>query len=224
MGGIVKTILILNPNSSVAVTDKIKAGCAGIDLHPGHRASFHTLTGTPEVLESQREVESVVIPTCDFLLSHPADAYVIGCFSDPGLALCREELRAPVVGIAEAAFREASLIGKRFGVVSIGAGSIARHARAIGALGLGPCLAGDRSLDLGVLDLLDAERSIARIVEVGRQLRDIDGADVLVLGCATMGVYRPRIEEVLAVPVVDPTQAGVLRASALLSFGYKNFY
>jgi Asp/Glu/hydantoin racemase len=108
--------------------------------------------------------------------------------------------------------------------VSIGAGSIARHARAIAALGLGSRLAGDRPLDLGVLELLDAERSIARIIEVGRQLLDIDGADVLVLGCATMGVYRPRIEEALTVPVVDPTQAGVLRASALLSFGYKNLY
>lgn len=219
-----KTILILNPNSSAAVTEKMKEGCAAIDLHPRHRASFHTLTGTPEGIESQRDVESVVIPTCEFLLSHPADAYVIGCFSDPGLALCREELRAPVVGIAEAAYREASLIGKRFGVVSIGAGSIARHARAIAALGLGSRLAGDRPLDLGVLELLDAERSIARIIEVGRQLLDTDGADVLVLGCATMGVYRPRIEEALTVPVVDPTQAGVLRASALLSFGYKNLY
>jgi allantoin racemase len=220
----VKTILILNPNSSVAVTERMKEACAGIDLHPDHRTSFHTLTGTPEGIESQRDVESVVIPTCEFLLSHGADAYVIGCFSDPGLALCREELRVPVIGIAEAAYQEASLIGKRFGVVSIGAGSIARHARAVEALGLGPRLAGDRSLDLGVLELLDAERSIARIIEVGRQLRDIDGADVLVLGCATMGVYRWRIEDALTVPVVDPTQAGVLRASALLSFGYKTLY
>jgi allantoin racemase len=220
----VKSILILNPNSSAAVTEKMKEACAGIDLHPSHRASFHTLIDTPGGIESQRDVESVVIPICDFLLLHPADAYVIGCFSDPGLALCREELSAPVVGIAEAAYLEASLIGKRFGVVSIGAGSIARHARAIEALGLGPRLAGDRPLDLGVLELLDVERSIARIIEVGRQLRDIDGAEVLILGCATMGVYRPRIEEALAVPVVDPTQAGILRASALLSFDYKNLY
>lgn len=219
-----KTILILNPNSSAAVTQRMEEACADIDLHPGHRASFHTLTGTPEGIESQRDVESVAIPTCDFLLSHPADAYVIGCFSDPGLALCREELRAHVVGIAEAAYREASLVGQRFGVVSIGAGSIARHARAIDALGLGSRLAGDRPLDLGVLELLDAERSIARVIEVGRQLRDIDGANVLVLGCATMGVYRPRVEEALGLPVIDPTQAGVLRASALLSFGYKNPY
>ncbi|MCD2476476.1 aspartate/glutamate racemase family protein, partial [Staphylococcus aureus] len=32
------------------------------------------------------------------------DAYVIACFGDPGLAAARELTRAPVIGIAEAAF------------------------------------------------------------------------------------------------------------------------
>lgn len=214
-----KTILVLNPNSSVAVTEKMQAGCALLDLHPGHAARFHTLAHGPAAIESQRDVESVVIPACDFLHAHPADAYVIGCFSDPGLGLCREEIRAPVVGIAEAAYGEAALLGRRFGVVSIKAGSIARHAGAIEALGLGSRLAGDRALDLGVLDLLDEDRAIARIIEVGTLLCHADRADVLVLGCASMGVYRARIEAALGVPVVDPTQAAVLRASALLSAG-----
>ena len=217
-----KTILVLNPNSTQSVTEKMATACTGIDLHPNHRTSFHTLAGAPEVIESQRDVESVVIPTCDFLLAHPADAYVIGCFSDPGLALCREEIRVPVVGIAEAAYREAIMVGKRFGVVSIKAGSMARHARAIEALELTPRLAGDRALDLGVLELLDERRSIARIIEVGTELRDRDGADVLILGCATMGPYRPHVEAALGLAVVDPTQAGVMRASTLLSLAYRN--
>ncbi len=66
---------------------------------------------------------------------------------------------------------------------------------------------------------MDEDRAITRIIEVGTLLRDADRADVLVLGCATMGVYRTRIEAALDVPVVDPTQAAVLRASALLSAG-----
>lgn len=216
-----KTILVLNPNSSVAVTEAMKRGCAAIDLHPDHRAAFHTLSGTPPAIESQRDVEAVAIPACDYLLAHRADAYVLGCFSDPGLALCREELSAPVIGIGEAAYREAVTLGSPFGVMSIGNKSIARHARAIAALGLSGMLAGDRSLDLGVLDLLDIERSFCRMVEVGRALRDEDGANVLILGCATMGLYRPRIEEALAMPVIDPVQAAVLRASTLLSVNYK---
>lgn len=215
-----KTILVLNPNSSPEVTAAMERACAGIDLHPGHRTIFHTLSGMPAAIESQRDVETVAMPACDHLLTHAADAYVIGCVSDPGLALCRAELAAPVVGIGEAAYREASLVGGPFGVVSISPASVARHARAIAALGLSPCLAADRPLGLGVLELLDAGRAIARIAEVGRVLRDHDGAKVLILGCATMGVYRPQIEQALGMPVVDPVQAAVLRASTLISANY----
>jgi allantoin racemase len=211
-----QNILVLNPNSSAAVTRQMAEGCVEIGRRADRRVIFHTLSGAPEAIESQRDVESVVIPTCDFLLSHPADAYVIGCFSDPGLALCREEIDAPVVGIAEAAYLEAAAASARFGIVSIGERSIARHARAVDALGLSDSLAGDRPLGFGVIDLLDRDRTIARVVEVGRMLRDDEGADALVLGCATMGIFRARVEDELAVPVVDPTQAGIRRASTLL--------
>lgn len=212
----VKKILILNPNSSDSVTEQMERGCAGITLPQNHRLSFHTLAGAPAGIASQRDVEAVTIPTCDHFLAHPADAYVIGCFSDPGINLCREEISAPVLGIGEAAYREASEIG-RFGIVSIGSGSIERHARAIDALGLRHWLAGDRPLGLTVLELLEQEKAIARIIEVGRSLIDLDGAQLLILGCATMGVYRQRIESALAVPVIDPVRAAVLRASTLLS-------
>ncbi len=213
-----KNILVLNPNSSPAVTDRMRRGCDGLDLHPEHRVSFHELADGPPVIETQRHVEAVTVPVCDFLAAHPADAYVIGCFSDPGLYLAREEIEAPVLGIAECAYREAAALGRRFGIVSISATSVARHARAVQVLGLAAQLAGDRPLDLGVLDLLDEDRAVERIVEVGIELRDRDGADALVLGCATMGAYRPRVEAALRMPVVDPTQAAVVRASALLSF------
>jgi Asp/Glu/hydantoin racemase len=43
---------------------------------------------------------------------------------------------------------------------------------------------------------------------------------VLILGCATMGVYRARLEAELGIPVVDPTQAAVMRAASLLSLNY----
>ena len=40
-------------------------------------------------------------------------------------------------------------------------------------------------------------------------LRDRDGADVLVMGCAGMARYRERLADRLGIPVVDPTQAAV---------------
>ena len=209
-------ILVLNPNSSLAVTDKMREGCHELRLPPGQEVTFATLASGPVGIETQRDVESVVLPTCAYFQANPAAAYVIGCFSDPGLLLAREELAAPVTGIAEASFLAAMTLGERFGIVSIKEGSIVRHRRAVGAIGATARLAGDRALDLGVADLLDEERSVGRILEVGRVLRDKDRADVLILGCATMGVYRARIETTLGVPVVDPTQAAIVQASTLL--------
>jgi Asp/Glu/hydantoin racemase len=91
--------------------------------------------------------------------------------------------------------------------------------RNVRALGLSDRLAGDRPLDIGVTDMLD-NGVVDRIVEVGTELRDRDGADVLILGCASMGGYRRKIEERIGLPVVDPTQAAVARAMSLLALGY----
>ncbi len=212
-----KTVLVLNPNSSVAVTGKMEQACGAIAMPPDTELVFRTLPGGPAGIETQRHVESVVIPVCDYFHDHPADIFVIGCFSDPGLHLAREELATPVLGIAECSLVAALELGARFGIVSIKQGSIGRHARMVRELGLSDRMAADRPLDLGVLDLLDDDRAISRIISVGRRMRDEDGADVLILGCATMGVYRPRVEAALQIPVVDPAQAAVLRAATHLA-------
>ena len=43
--------------------------------------------------------------------------------------------------------------------------------------------------------------------EVGSELRDDHGCDVLVMGCAGMAQYRAGLERDLGIPVIDPTQA-----------------
>jgi Asp/Glu/hydantoin racemase len=126
-----------------------------------------------------------------------------------------------VLGISESAFHLAIGLGQRFGVLAIKSGSIPRHMRYIRSLGLAERLAGDRPLEIGVTELLDEERVIGRIIEVGKELRDRDGADVLILGCASMGGYRRKVEEATGLPVIDPTQAAVVRATGLLALGYR---
>lgn len=215
-----KRILVLNPNSSPAVTAAMDAS---LDLLRGRQSGFEiiceTLSAGPPGIETQEHVESVVLPIVRHFEARPADAYVIGCFSDPGLALARETLGRPVLGIAESAFHLATGLGHRFGIVAIRKGSIPRHMRAVRSLGFADRLAGDRPLEIGVTQM-QGEGVVERIVEVGAELRDRDGADVLILGCASMGTYRGEIERRLGLCVVDPTQAAVMRAMALLSLGY----
>jgi Asp/Glu/hydantoin racemase len=50
------------------------------------------------------------------------------------------------------------------------------------------------------------------MIEVGRALKDQDGAGAVVMGCAGMARHRRALEEALGIPVIDPTQAAVTMA------------
>jgi allantoin racemase len=212
-----KRILVLNPNSSADITQSMSEALDGLRQSGGPEILCQTLAEGPPGIESQLHVESVVLPTLRHFKANPADAYVIGCFSDPGLYVAREQIKAPVLGIAESAYLTALGLGHRFGIVAIKKGSIPRHMRAVRSMGLEQRCAGDRPLDIGVTEILHGASVVERIVEVGTELRDRDGADVLILGCASMGGFRKEIESRVGLPVVDPTQAAVMRAIGLLA-------
>lgn len=213
-------ILVINPNSSVDVTQSIDSGLDLLRPRINFEIACRTLAEGPPGIETQADIESVVQPTLRLMQAEPADAYVVACFSDPGLALARENISAPVLGIAESSMLLALGLGYRFGIVAIREASVRRHLRYVRSLGLENRLAGDRAINLSVHDAGDVA-AIERIIAVGRKLRDDDGADVLILGCAGMGHRREIVERELGVPVVDPSQAAVQRAAGLLALGYR---
>lgn len=214
-------ILVINPNSSVAVTQVMDESLNVLRSASGPKIVSTYLAGAPIGIETQKDIESVVLPLSEKIALEPADAYVIACFSDPGLALARESTSSMVLGVAESTYFTAVALGRRFGVISIGEGSIPRHARYIQSLGLSDFLAGDLSINSHVADLADAEQSLDRIVAVALRLRDEKKADVLILGCVGMSPYRTEIERVTSLPVLDPTQAAVARAISYLALGCK---
>ena len=84
--------------------------------------------------------------------------------------------------------------------------------RAFGAMGVLDRLAGDRALGLGVADLADPDKSLSAMIATGKSLRDENGADVLIMGCAGMAHYRETLEHETGLPVVEPCQAGAALA------------
>jgi Asp/Glu/hydantoin racemase len=106
------------------------------------------------------------------------------------------------------------------GVIAILRKSLARHGRMFGALGLSSRVAAELPLDMNVVDLSDESRTKARLLEVGRRLRDEHAADVLVLGCAGMAAYRGWLQQELGVAVVEPTQAGTAAAIGRVLLGW----
>ncbi len=220
MGG---RIVVINPNSSVAVTADIDAALEPLRFDGGPVIDCLTLAEGPPGIETQCHVDRVVAPLIRLAAQHDdrASAFVVACFSDPGVQALRETTSRPVFGIAESGLLSALALGDQVGIIAILAASAARHARFFRGLGIQGRIAGELPLGLRVGALADEEVTRARMTEVGARLRDENGADVLVMGCAGMARYREGLEDALALPVVDPTQAAVAMAIAALRLGWR---
>jgi allantoin racemase len=206
-------ILVINPNSNPAVTAGLDAALATLRLADGPSIRCTTLAQGPFGIETQKDVEQVALPLRRLVeQDNAADAFVIACFSDPGLHVCREATRRPVFGINECGVLTALSRGDRFGIIAIAAKSVARHRRYLRQMGLDVRLAGERALEMSVAETASGDSTFARMETVGRALIEQDGADVVVMGCAGMARHRRPLEAALGVPVIDPTQAAVAMA------------
>jgi Asp/Glu/hydantoin racemase len=208
-------ILVINPNSTVAVTQGIDRALEPLRIPGGPQFECVTLAEGPPGIQSQRDVDSVISPLCA-LIERRSDcsAFVIACYSDPGLHSAREVTRKPVLGISECGVFTALTLGQRFGVIAILSVSIPRHLRYLGAMGVTDRLAAELPVGLQVTELSDASRTRSRLIDTGRRLVDEHGAHVVVMGCAGMAQYREPLEDALGVPVVEPTQAAAGMALA----------
>ena len=216
-----ETIFVINPNSTEAVTRGIDRACEPLRMTGAPRIECVTLADGPPGIQTQRDVDGVVAPMLRLIaeLDPRAAAFVIACFSDPGLHSARETTRRPVLGIMECGILTALTLGQRFGVIAILPTSIPRHLRTINAMGVSSRLANERAVGLPVVELADESKTSSRMIEVGKQLA-ADGANSIVMGCAGMAQYRDRVEQAAGVPVVEPTQAAVAMAIGRVRLGW----
>ena len=217
-------VIVINPNSTEAVTQAMDKALDPLRLAGGPQIESITNPDGPPGIESQQHVDQVSAHICNIIQARDNDAgaFVIACFSDPGMFAAREVTAKPVFGIAESGILSALSLGNRFGVIAILPQSIPRHIRYIRSLGLESRLAGDFAIGLGVTELADEDRTFSRMVRVSEALRDEKGADVLVMGCAGMARYRAPLEDKLGIAVVDPVQAAVAMAIPAIRLGQTN--
>jgi Asp/Glu/hydantoin racemase len=210
-------ILVINPNSSVAVTEAIDIALAPLRFATGPEIAVARLADGPIGIASQRDADSVVAPLAAWVARDDADAFVLACFSDPGLHTVREAAGArPVMGIAEWGLLRALTLGERFGIIALSPASIRRQQRYVRQMGLDARYAGSVAVDAMAADTASpAMRD--RLIAAGGRLVQERGADVVVLGCAGMASHRRAVESAIGRPVVEPTQQAVAAAiSALL--------
>jgi allantoin racemase len=216
----VRRILVINPNSNQQVTRNLAEALQPLSFAGGPKIDCVTLAEGPLGIETQVDLESVTMPLHALVAAdNSTDAFVIACYSDPGLQVCREATPRPVFGIAESGVLSALARGDRFGVIAVAQRSIGRHLRYLRQMCLMDRFAGERPLEMSVAEAASGDGTLARMIDVGHALKNQDGANAIVMGCAGMSRHRAALEDALGVAVIDPTQAAVTMALGAVMFG-----
>jgi len=217
-----KRILVVNPNTTASMTEKIGAAARAAAAAQTEIIAVNPDFGPPSIEGYFDEVFSVPGLIAEMAKMPDADAYVIACFDDTGLEAARSFARAPVVGIGEAAFHMASLVAGRFSVVTTLAQSIAPIEQNLVKYGLASRCAKVRASEVAVLDLeipgSDACRRIS--AEIAATIRE-DAAEAIVLGCAGMTDLAHSLSQEHGVPVIDGVAAAVKLCEGLVALGLK---
>lgn len=208
MGG---RILILNPNTSQACTAAMAAAVAPLAAPGLPRPEVVSLPDGVPAVASWRDWHAVVEPLCRAIAREEADAYVIGCASDPGLEAARTVTPRPVIGMFRAAVAAALTRGERIGVLGFARASEARQRRALQAMGLESRLSAWLPLDLPMEVLTDPVAPQGRIAAAARGLAE-RGAEVVILGCAGLAAHADLAAEASGLPVIEPCLAAAAAA------------
>ena len=151
-----------------------------------------------------------------------ASAHVIACFDDTGLDAARSLTDAPVIGIGEAAAHMASLVSRRFAVITTLSCSVPILADNLARNGLAALCCGVRASELPVLALEADPAAAGRRIseEIARAIAE-DGAEAIVLGCAGMADFAAELAERHGLPVIEGVAAAIKLAEAAVSLGLK---
>jgi len=217
-------ILVINPNSNEEVTRATDEALNPLRTADAPYIECVTIHEGPRGIECQRDVDAAT-PHVTRLIEREksdADAFVIACYSDPGLRSAREVTNKPIFGIAESGISTAIMLGGQIGVISILADAVERHWVYAESLGLKSRIIADVPVNLTVAELANENIVTAQMLDAGHSLCDRFKVNVILLGCAGMARYRRVLEVELKIPVIDPTQAAVAAAISTLRLGYRS--
>lgn len=146
------------------------------------------------------------------------DAVVLYCFSDPVIDACREALRIPVIGGAQASCLAALNVCRSFGVILADEARLPEKKLFLRTLGVSPERIGQTAaVNLnGISPWADRETTFKKLLACGQKMMRETHTEAIVLGClAFLGLAEP-LSRVLGIPVIDPAVAAVTTAESIV--------
>lgn len=205
-------LLLLNPNTSSATTDMmVRIARQSADA----RVDITGLTAAvgPSLITNETELAIAadgVRASVEAIGEPKPDGIIIAAFGDPGLEAAREIAGCAVVGIAEAAMREAALNSRPFSVVTTTphlASAIRKRAEHYGH--------GDSLLSVRITDgdvfrtMADARGLLDALEATARRAINEDGAQAIVVGGGPLSDAARDLSDRIGIPVIEPIPAAL---------------
>ena len=211
-------ILVINPNTTTSMTDKIAKAARAV-ARPDTEIVAPSSQDGPASIQGFLDVATCVPGLLNEVVQHKEiDAIVIACFDDTGLDAVRSLVSVPVLGIGEAAYHAASMIANKFSVITTLSRSVPGLENNLLRYGLAQKCACVRATEIPVLKLEEGDpATLDKIrLEIHASINE-DKAEAIVLGCAGMADLMAQFSEEFGLPVIEGVSAGVTFAEALVN-------
>lgn len=213
-----RRLLVINPNTSGSVSQLLQHH---VQQAAGPGVQVDTVTarfGAPYIaceasyaVAGHALLDAWAADQCD-ASTHQANAVLIACFGDPGLWALRESSAAPVTGLAEASFLQASHHGG-FAVVTGGAAWKPMLQRLALGLGLHHQLVDIHTVAPSGAELAqDPQAAIQLLAQTCKLAAQHPQVKSIVLGGAGLAGMAAAVQPHVPVPVIDSVLAGTRHA------------
>jgi allantoin racemase len=215
---VVRRLLLINPNSSMATTEMMVAiarATAGEDFE----VVGATATRAPSMIVEPDALVASAAEVVEIALANSSGygGMIVAAFGDPGLDGIRANTIVPTVGIAEAAILDAATAGRRFGIATTTPRLAARINARVEDLCMAEFYTGIRITDGDPNELIrnpDLLRSA--LMQTAENCVARDGAEAVIIGGGPLGQAAAQIQGQLSVPIIAPIPAAVRRLVAVL--------
>lgn len=215
-------LAVINPNTDASDTAAMASAVADA-LPVGAEVEAYTAERGATSIESAADEAFAIGEVVKVAQAHPDhDGYLIACFSDPGVEAVRELTSAPVVGIGEAAYSAASMLARRFAVITTLARGRAEIEDAVRRSGLEDRCAAVLALGIPVAEQgSEFPATTEAIIDLSRHAVNDLGAEAIILGCGGMSDVERAVAAAVGVPVTNGVVVGALVAHALWAAGLR---
>lgn len=213
-------ILVINPNTNPKNTRVIEDA-----IKPYRPTGFKIDVVNPEKgplgLESYYHNYLAAVEVHKMIVDAERQGYdgvVIACYGDPGIEAAKELVNIPVVGITEASYALASLLGTRFLVIVSADTAVPRQIRYLKTLGIPDHQYAVRPIGLTIIGVMEDRMSAKELIAKNcEQSLKETGSELIVMGCSGFSGLRSALEKQLGVPIIDPVLAGVHVCATLVN-------